>query len=107
MHQKKDMTSAFSLSLEATVSGNDRAAMAAHIREQHEAPMDDHPGMHPHAALVAERQGETLVHSRHEVHADLDMKGLQLLLRSHEEWGEQIAAEGGILDMWQSDMHTY
>ena len=99
MHHRKDIILTVSRSPEATASGNGRAAMATHIWEQHAAPIDNHPGVHPHEALDAEQEQETQVHSRHERHADLDMHGLQLLLRCREEWGEQMAWERGILDV--------
>lgn len=92
------MTSASDMAPEGTASGNDREATAVEIGEQHVSPVDDHPGSHAHAAAAIDIDQDRLpqVQSRSGSHADLNLHELQLLLRTHEEWGAQIDSEGSM-----------
>ncbi len=88
LHHRRHMTSAFDISPEAAASGNNREATASGIGEP----------LGAHTAADVEQDGLTQVQlqNRHESHADLDLHELQLLLRTHEEWGAQIASAGSM-----------
>ncbi len=93
------MTRAFDMSPESAASRSDREAATSQMMEQHVPPTNDRPSGHAHAASDVEKDRPTQVQSRRESHAGWDLHELELLLRTHENWGAQMASEGSMPGM--------